>query len=59
MPTYSRYTEKGLIYITIIALFSCQPSSYAKYTKLNTRLSCNIYLISNTKYIFFIRLYTL
>ena len=23
MPTYSRYTEKGLVYIIIIALFSC------------------------------------
>jgi hypothetical protein len=22
MPTYSRYTEKGLVYIVIIALFS-------------------------------------
>ena len=23
MPTYSYYIEKGLVYITIIALFSC------------------------------------
>ena len=29
IPTYSRYIEKGLVYITIIALFSRQPSSYA------------------------------
>jgi uncharacterized membrane protein YjdF len=35
MPSYSRYTEKGLVYIVIAALFSCQPSSYAKYIKLN------------------------
>ena len=59
MPTYSRYVEKGLIYIIIIALLGCQPSFYAKYTKLNMRLSYNIRLVFNTKYIFFTRLYTL
>ena len=28
MPTYSRYVLKGLVYIVIIALFSCQPFFY-------------------------------
>ena len=59
MPTYSRYIEKGLVYITIIAPLGRQPSSYTKYTKLNIRSSCNIRLVFNTKYIFLIRLYTL
>ena len=54
MPIYSYYTEKGLVYIIIIALFSYQPSSYAKCTKLNIHLSYNIYLVSNTEYIFFV-----
>ena len=35
MPTYSRCVLKGLVYIAIAALFSYQPSSYAKCTKLN------------------------
>jgi len=35
MPSYSYYVEKKLIYIAITALFSYQPSSYAKYIKLN------------------------
>ena len=51
--------EKGLVYIIIIALSNCQPSLYIKCTKLNIYLSCNIYSISNTKYIFFARLYNL
>ena len=59
MPTYSYYTEKGLVYIIIIALSSRQPSFYAKYTKLNIRLFCNIYLVFNAKCIFLIRFYTL
>ena len=59
MPTYSYYAEKGLVYIIIIALFSYQPSSYIKYTKLNMYSSCNIHLMFNAKYIFFARLYTL
>ena len=58
MPTYSYYAEKRLVYITIIALFSRQPSSCTKCTKLNIRLSYNIYLVSNAKYIFFTRFYT-
>ena len=59
MPTYSCYAEKGLVYITIIALLGRQPSFYAKYTKSNIRLSCNIYLVSDAKYIPLTRLYTL
>ena len=58
MPTYSYYMEKGLVYIIIIALFSRQPSSYIEGTKLNIYLSYNICLVSDIKYIFFIRLYT-
>ena len=50
MPTYSCYILKGLVYITIIVLFSCQPSSYTKCTKSNIRLSCDIKLVSVTKY---------
>ena len=42
MPIYSCCAEKKLIYITIAALFSCQPSFYFKYTKLNIHLSYNI-----------------
>ena len=49
MPTYSYYAEKGLVYITIIALSSYQPSSYTKYTKLNMRLSCNVHLVSDAE----------
>ena len=55
MPTYSYYTEKGLVYIIIITLSSRQPSSCTKYTKLNMGLSCNIRSVSNTKCIFLIR----
>ena len=57
IPTCSHCAEKGLIYITIVALLSRQPSSYTKYTKLNMRSSCNIYLMSNTKCILLTRLY--
>ena len=59
MPTCSRYTEKGLVYIIIIAPLSRQPSFYTKYTKSNIYSSCNIYLVSNTKCIFYTRLRTL
>jgi hypothetical protein len=38
---YSRCVKKGLVYITIIALSSRQPSSYFKYTKANTCSSYN------------------
>jgi hypothetical protein len=51
MPIYSYYIEKGLVYITIIAPFSCQSSFYFKYTKSNIHLSYNVKLISKDKYI--------
>ena len=54
MPSYSHYKEKKLVYITIITPFSYQLSFYVKYIKLNMYLSCNIRLISNAKYTFFI-----
>ena len=56
MPTYSYYMEKGLVYIVIIALLGCQLSFYIKCIKLNMRSSYNVYLVSNTKCIFFIYL---
>ena len=59
MPTYSRCVLKGLVYIIIIAPLGRQPSSYAKYTKLNIRLSCNIRLVSNAKYAFLLHFCTL
>ena len=49
MPSYSRCEEKKLVYITIIALFSRQPSSYIKCTKSNIHLSCNVKLVLDTK----------
>ena len=58
IPTYSYYAEKGLLYIKIIALFSCQPSFCVKCTKLNICSSYNICSVSNAKCIFFIYLYT-
>ena len=42
MPSCSYCEEKKLVYITIVAFFSRQPSSYIKYTKLNMCLSYNI-----------------
>ena len=57
MPTYSHCTEKKLVCVIITALFSCQPSSYFKYIKSNICFFCNIRLISNAKYVFFIYLY--
>ena len=52
MPSYSCYKEKKLVCVIIIALFSYQPSSCFKCTKLNMCLSCNIKSVSNAKYIF-------
>ena len=52
MPSYSYYKEKKLVYIVIMAPFSCQPSSYFKCIKLNIHLSCNVRSVSNTEYIF-------
>ena len=42
MPTYSRCIEKKLVYITIAAPSSYQPSSYLECTKSNMHSSCNI-----------------
>ena len=49
MPSCSRCEEKKLVYITIVTLFSRQPSSYIKYTKSNMYLSCNIRSVSDAK----------
>ena len=49
---YSHYAKKGLLYIIIIALFSCQPSSYFKCIKANTCFLYNIRLVSTNKYTF-------
>ena len=59
IPTYSHYIEKGLVYIIIIAPLGHQPFFYIKYTKSNICSSCDIKLVSNTKYISLARLYTL
>ena len=59
MPTYSRCVLKGLVYIAIIAFLGRQSSFYTKYIKLNMPLSCNIKLVSNTKYAFLIYFYIL
>jgi hypothetical protein len=58
MTTYSYYTVKGLVYITITALFSWQPSSYPKCIKLNIHSSCNIQLVSTDEYIYYIHFST-
>ena len=52
MPSYSYCKEKKLVYITIIAPSSCQPSSYSKCIKSNMYSSYNVRLVSNTEYIF-------
>ena len=49
---YSYYTKKGLVYITITALFGCQPFSYSKYIKANIYSLCNIRLVFTNKYFF-------
>ena len=59
MPTYSCCVLKGLVYITIMASLGRQPSFCVKYTKLNIRLSCDIRLVSNAKYMCFIHSYIL
>ena len=54
IPIYFYYAKKKLVYIIIITFFSCQPSFYFKYTKLNIYFFYNVQLVSNTKYIFLI-----
>ena len=58
MSTYSCCAEKGLMYIIIIALLGCQPSSYTEYTKLNMRSFCNVRSVSNIKCMFLARFCT-
>ena len=52
MSPYSRCAKKGLVCITITALFSRQPSSYSECTKANIYFLCNIRSVSTNKYIF-------
>ena len=54
MPIYSHCAKKKLVYIIIVAPFSCQPSFYSKYIKLNIYSSCNVKSVFNTKYTFLI-----
>ena len=49
---YSGYIKKRLVYITIAALFSRQPSSCFKCTKANTCSLYNMCLVFTNKYIF-------
>ena len=50
MPIYSCYIEKKLVYITIMAFFSRQPSFCVKCIKSNMYLSCNVRSVSDAKY---------
>ena len=60
MSPYFYYAKKGLVYIAIIDPFSRQPSSCTEYTKLNTYILCDMYLVFFNKYIFlyYARYYT-
>ena len=51
MLIYLHCAKKKLVYITIIAPSSCQPSFYLKCTKLNIYLSYNVRSVSNIKYL--------
>ena len=59
MPSYSHCDEKKLVYIAIIVPFGRQPSSYSKCTKSNIYSSCNVRSVSDTEYLYLIRLYSL
>ena len=52
MPIYFYYAKKKLVCVIIVALFSCQSSSYFKYTKSNIYSSCDIQSVLDIKYIF-------
>ena len=54
MSPCSCYIKKGLVCIVIIDPFNYQPSSYSKYTKLNTWVLYNIRSVSLNKCIFLI-----
>ena len=58
MPSCSHCVKKGLVYITIMALSSCQPLSYAKCIKANIYLSYNVYSVSAIKYIYYPTLFS-
>ena len=49
MPSCSRYEEKKLVYIIIMAFFSRQPSSCVKCSKSNIYLFYNIRSISDAE----------
>ena len=59
MPIYSCCAKKKLVYITITAPSSRQPSFYIKCTKSNMHLSCNIRLVSDVEYSYLIHLCSL
>jgi len=50
-------TKEGLVYITIMAPSSCQPSSYFECTFVNIQLFYNVCSVSDAKYTFYIYLY--
>ena len=52
IPSCSYYIKKGLVYVTIAALFGHQPLSYAECIKVNICLSYNICSVSSTKCIY-------
>ena len=52
MSPYSYYAKRGLVYIIIINLSNCQPSSYLKCTKANTYFLYNVRSVSLNKCIF-------
>ena len=49
MPSCFYYVEKRLVCIIIMSLANRQPSSYSKYIKANTYLSCNMRLVPFNK----------
>ena len=52
MSPYSHYIKKGLVYIAIIDLSSCQPSFYLKYIKANAYFLYKMCSVSLNKCIF-------
>ena len=52
----SHCVKKGLVYITIAAPSSRQPSFYSKCTSANIQSSYNVYSVSNVKYIYACRI---
>ena len=49
MPSCSRCSEKGLLYVAIASPSGRQPSSCAECTKANMRSSCNVRSVSDAK----------